>query len=205
VDFDFTEDLKTQMAYPLEVFWKYAFYKTHEERFLEESKRMELAAKAHACGVWCAANVKKCFPDLTGEDLLQRLGFRILRGEELELGAAMIFAVFKSPDEIYMGKLAEEQMPELKDIFLYHELYHGLEFQYKKEIHTSQKVVLKKIGPLSFSHFFNALSEIGAMAFAQEMVSLSYSPFLLDAVLTKETAPLTSEKIIKILDTFANV
>ena len=105
---------------------------------------------------------------------------------------------------IYMDavKKAEKflKRPEIKTVLtdrldvagllLAHELFHFVEEKYKKEIFTKQeKIRLWSLGPLHNDSSIIALSEIAAMAFAQTVTGISWSPYVMDVFLVYGYSP----------------
>ena len=65
-----------------------------------------------------------------------------------------------------------------------------MEEKYKKEIFTKQeKIRLWSFGPLHNDSIIIALSEIAAMAFAQAVTGIPYSPYVMDVFLVYGYSP----------------
>ena len=69
-------------------------------------------------------------------------------------------------------------------VILSHEIFHCLEDKYSSEIFTrTEKIRLWSLGPLHNDSGIYALGEIAAMAFAQALNHLYYSPYVMDVFL----------------------
>lgn len=68
-----------------------------------------------------------------------------------------------------------------EEILLAHELFHYVEWEKGNLSVTTERVRLK-FGPFSYRGKVQILSEIAGMAFAQELLQLTYCPFVLDRV-----------------------
>lgn len=65
-----------------------------------------------------------------------------------------------------------------------HEIYHFVEDRFAQEIYTrTERILLWKLLGLKNYSTIRTLSEVGAMAFTQELNRLRYSPFILDVLL----------------------
>jgi hypothetical protein len=74
-------------------------------------------------------------------------------------------------------------MAHTADILLAHELFHFYEFS-RPSLYTTQKNLrLWKIGPFHNDSAVPCLGEIGAMAFARELLGLKYLPYVFDVLM----------------------
>ena len=136
----------------------------------------------------------------------QAMGLEVLYPSFPENADRVLFAEFREPGNIniYMDavKKAEKflKRPEIKTVLtdrldvagllLAHELFHFVEEKYKKEIFTKQeKIRLWSLGPLHNDSSIIALSEIAAMAFAQTVTGISWSPYVMDVFLVYGYSP----------------
>lgn len=88
-----------------------------------------------------------------------------------------------------MREVLTEQL-DIKSLLLAHELFHFVEEKYKKEIFTKQeKIRLWSLGPLHNDSTIIALSEVAAMAFAQAITGIPYSPYVMDVFLVYGYSP----------------
>lgn len=185
-------------AYGPETFWLYSFEKSREKKYLELSKILQLGEQAEQCGREYALRIKKRYSTQKGTELLAQLGITWECTEETEADGRIILACFTPPDHIWLEKRVEEAAGELTDVFWHHELFHALEYRHK-EIMTRQKVKVRGNFGLPYLKGFTAIREIGAMAFAQEMSGLGYSPFLLDIGIMDAISPDDGIKIRRTL------
>jgi hypothetical protein len=72
---------------------------------------------------------------------------------------------------------------KIEDVLIAHEMFHFIEDN-NKEIYTrAAKIMLWRLGPIKYHSGLVALGEIAAMAFAKELLQLSYYPNLFDILL----------------------
>lgn len=116
--------------------------------------------------------------------------------ESLNQSDIQIFAQYIEPDVIRLNKKCIEAaktkiadiFPKYKniiceDIFLAHELFHLIEYRNPGLKTNNMKAVYVKLGGFCWSRKLLMPSEIAAMAFAEELLQLSYNPQILDVLL----------------------
>ncbi|WP_333676095.1 hypothetical protein [Muricomes intestini] len=176
----------------------YAFSREPLNGRLTDGSRRKYARLAHQTGCAQAKETKTAFPQLTMEEIIQKLNIDLKIKNIQDDGNYIMFACYMEPNQILVYKKPIQQTIELlhqkgcenlisenqmQEILLAHELFHWYEYQ-KTNLPTSQKVLsLWKIGPLENKSRLVSLGEIAAMAFAKEMLGLSYSPYTLDILL----------------------
>lgn len=160
--------------------------------------RAQLLELAHNTGVRLAGKAAREHPGMRPGEILKALGVKVVLRPESDEGARTIFACYEEPDTVTVWTRTVERAKEalreadgmrllegaeLQDILLAHELYHYYEYT-RKDLPTSQKLLtLWKIGSFAYKSKVVSLGEVGAMAFAKELLHLSYSPYLLDVIL----------------------
>lgn len=164
---------------------------THEDK-------TDMIKKANECGRMEAMKLKEEYGINTCVKYAEKLGLTISEIEEVNSKDYILFAKFNSPNIISINKnsvkKAEEIINEenlngliedvkIEDILIAHEMFHFIEMN-NKEIYTSNtKVMLWKLGPIKYDSGLVALGEIAAMAFAKELLQISYYPNLFDILL----------------------
>jgi hypothetical protein len=163
---------------------------------LTAEQKKEFAANAHACGEKLAEEVLRLAPGMQPEVYAKKLG--LIVEHDRKSGDDRLFACFSEPDHLTVfqrivdaaEKMVEEQglseilgNVRLEDVLIAHEIYHYFEFS-RPDLYTSQKLLcLWKIGKLQNRAKLVSLQEIGAMAFAQHLLHLPYSPYIFDVLL----------------------
>lgn len=67
-------------------------------------------------------------------------------------------------------------IPLLSEIVSYHEIFHGLEERFPDIYTRSQMICRKRFGLFPYQRGLSSASEIGAIHFSKQILSLSYSP-----------------------------
>jgi hypothetical protein len=130
------------------------------------------------------------------------------QGESAE--AFTMYAAYQEPDKITVYSrhaeaadrlIHEEQLgllPEAvhtAEVLIAHELYHYLE-QTTPDVYSAQKhLTLWRLGPLENRSRILCLEEVGAMAFAQELLGLISSPYILEVVMLYGQSPNRAGKL----------
>ncbi|GAB2020972.1 hypothetical protein RyT2_00450 [Pseudolactococcus yaeyamensis] len=178
---------------PDDVWEEVAFTKDLLKNKISTDLKAEMIVKARAAG---EAMAKKCqaeYPNLTIEQIIEKVGLDLTYHAEEKIGERILFAMYTPPKQIVVMKnpIMEivKAMPKwqsedaLKAIILGHELYHHLECSDPSTYTQSEKIVLWKLPFYESKSQVRALSEIAAMAFSKKMNHLDFSPALLDIVL----------------------
>lgn len=192
------EMVTTLMGLPDGVWDSYAFGREPLNGRLTDESRRSFAGLAHQTGCVQARETRAAYPQLTVEEIIQKLDIDLNIKKSQDDGNYIMFACYTEPNHILVYKKPIQQTAELlrqkgcgnlisgkqmQEILLAHELFHWYEYQ-KADLPTNQKVLsLWKIGPLENKSRLVSLGEIAAMAFAKEMLGLSYSPYILDVLL----------------------
>ncbi|HBM79265.1 MAG TPA: hypothetical protein DD426_00270 [Clostridiaceae bacterium] len=163
-----------------------------------EKEKEDIIGKAGECGRLEAAELKDKYGDRPCREYAGCLGLTISRYKDCDSKDYILFARFNSPDKIsiYMDSVnkAEEIVKrenlsglldgvKIEDVLTAHEMFHFIESR-DKEIYTrKKKIKLWNIGPIKYTSGLVAAGEIAAMAFAMELLNLSYYPGLFDILL----------------------
>jgi hypothetical protein len=165
---------------------------------ISAEQKIEFTEQANRCGKFLADEVYEMYGKIRPEAYAQKLGLTVEHISGKDDGNYTMFACFNEPDHISVFQetikqtdlLIEEQgLAELlgkvhtEDILIAHELYHYFECA-RPELYTNRRLLkLWKIGRLQNLSKVVSLQEIGAMAFAQQLLQLPYSPFVFDVLL----------------------
>lgn len=132
--------------------------------------------------------------------LAKSIGLVIKRPDMPVGGGRVLFAEFEEPSEIRIYQdaiknadraIAENGLEKyfcnasVEDILISHEIFHCVEKEHKNDIFTlNYKISLWGIGCLKYTTHIVSLSEIAAMCFAQSLLNLQFSPYVLDVFLS---------------------
>lgn len=187
-----------------EVYGKYAFSREILRGKIDDTGRSELTLQANECGREYAGRMLTAHGLVKGEPkvadkLAAALGMKVLNPRVPTGTDHVTFAQFEAPDKISIFQdgldkaaelLKDDEVRhvlgdmEIREILLAHELFHGVEEAFRKEIFTrTYKIELWAPWPLHNRSTVRCLSEIAGMAFARELLGLPYSPFVLDVFL----------------------
>lgn len=181
-----------------ERFGFYAWSREPLERKFSEDQKRDYIQKATACGKAEADRLKAEYGTGEPDVIAKKLGLKVETPEIPVGGGHVIFAQYVEPDEITVfmdavnraEALIEKQ--ELQELFpnlsvyrllLAHEIFHAVEYQNRDRIFTRTEKIELWRKPFSNRSEIIALSEIAGMAFARELLGLSFSPYLFDVLL----------------------
>ena len=190
---------------PLE-WYRYAFSREPLNGKFTDGQRRDWMEKSLACGQEYARKISGRYHTRDPKELAKAMGMEVSYPEFPEKTDRVLFAEYRIPNRvcIYMDavKKAERLLnrPEvfrvltreldISRLLLSHELFHCVEDRHKGEIFTqTEKVRLWKLGFLHNDSIVIALSEIGAMGFAQELMGIKYSPYLMNVFLVYGYSP----------------
>lgn len=185
--------------------WEYAFSRSPLRWRIPAAERLQLAERAEVCGREHAQQASSAYRSHTPAAIASSMGVEVFYSDESgpqAYGEGILFARFKEPDEITVFLdcvtranriIAENGLQDILgpvgvgDALLAHEVFHIIEMQNMKSIFTrTARVRMPIMGIFGYASRVGCLSEIAAMAFAQELLGLEYSPFLLDVLLLYE-------------------
>ena len=190
----------------------YAFARDPVNHRLEDGRRLQMIDRANECGRRQARELIARYGKLAAPEYAARLRVWIRRKDSAGVGDYPLFASFEEPDRItlYMKNVEDAREliedndlaelldhVDLEEVLLFHELFHVLEARDSSIYTRTEKIALWKLGPLRGATRLVALSEIAAMAFAQECLSIDYSPFLFDVLLPWKRNPPQAEKLYR--------
>lgn len=193
----------------------YAFSRDILNRRILPETKTEMIAKATACGKAYAQRIIREYGTRDVRVIADKLKLKIEFQSALMTGKRVLFACYTPPYTIEImeepvrraAELVQEEEPALVELFqqagimntiLGHEIFHFVEDQFAHEIYTrTEKILLWNL--LGFKNYstIRTLSEVGAMAFTQELNRLSYAPFILDVLLYYSYDAASAEKIYR--------
>ena len=190
--------IETLIGLPDHVWDAYAFAREPLAGKITPEMRLEFAKKSRNCALDYAHRVN--YNPETGdlEAVVRAQGIKLDFDIGKDGGAYSMFAKFTVPDEISICResaietdalIEEENLFEMlgdvktENVLLAHEFFHYFEFADPDAYTLKKHLLLWKLGPLKNESSIGALEEIGAMAFAQQLLGLAYSPYVFDVLM----------------------
>lgn len=207
---------------PDEAWAKYAFSREPLNGKFTDEQRVELAAKAAACGREAAVALAKEYGNRDPERLAKALGLKVDYPEMPQNATRVLFAEFVEPDKVhvYMDGVRKGEALldrpgvrhalgpqfQISKVLLGHELFHKIELEHKKDLWTNTyKIRLWELGPLHNDSGVITLGEIAAMAFTKALNNLKWSPYVLDAFLVYGYTPEAASALYEEMMGFAGL
>lgn len=186
--------------------YQYVFSREPLNGKLSDAQRRTFMEQSIACGIDYAHKISEKYGSSDPQEIARGMGMIVTYPEYPEKTDRVLFAEFREPKDIRIYKDALKKArkfqgkPEVAvllgenldigKLLLAHELFHSVEEQYKKEIYTrTEKIRLWSIGAFHYTSTLIALGEIAAMSFAQELVGIAYSPYVMDMFLVYGYSP----------------
>lgn len=198
-----------------EAWGRYAFSREILKKRIQPDQQNAMIAKAIACGKEYARRIIHQHGTRDAVEIAGKLELKVEFREVSMVGKRVLFASFAPPDQIIIMqepvdqavRLTAAEAPGIVELFtqkgiintiLGHELFHFVEEQFEQEIYTrTEKICLWNFLGWKNVSTIRTLSEIGAMAFTQELNGLEYSPFVLDVLLYYGYDAASAQKIFR--------
>ncbi len=177
---------------------RYAFSRDPLKGKVSYELRKEMIEKANECGKKEAIKLKEKYKDVPIKKIIKRMNIDYIEKNSNVTETYIMFACYNSPNKITIFKknktMVEEFIKEndlsskleyidVESVLLAHELFHHIE-ENNKDIYTkNEKVVLWKIGSYKYKSGLVCIGEIAAMAFAKELLSINYNPYVFDVLM----------------------
>lgn len=190
---------------------KYAFSREPLNGKFDDIARKELINKANDCGREYADNLRGRFGNISPQELALELNLSVDYPSKPVGGGHVLFAQFVEPNEISIFRDCIEKSSELlrdkgvaaklgnlnvESVLLSHEIFHYLEEVNKNIIFTRQeKVKLWAPKPFRNESRIVCLGEIAGMAFAKELLKMTFSPYVFDVFLTYAYNPEAASRL----------
>ncbi|MGG7143095.1 hypothetical protein ACQPVP_06475 [Clostridium nigeriense] len=177
---------------------QYAFSRDPLKGKVSEELRKKIIEKASECGKKEAIKIKEKYRDVPIKKILKRIGLEYIEKDSDGTESYIMFACYNSPNKITVFKknkmLVEEFIKEnelsskleyidVESMLLAHELFHHIEENNKNIYTKNEKIVLWKIGKYKYKSGLVCIGEIAAMAFAKELLSINYNPYIFDVLM----------------------
>lgn len=165
---------------------------------------------AHQCGMDLAHKVRQEWGAISCQEMAERLGVRVERLPMPEGTGMLTFAMFHEPDliQVFTDNAAATELliresggseflgeVDICQMLLAHELFHVLQMQHPDLYVNRKHIRLWKIGPFERHSALLSLEEIAAMAFAQEILGLPYTPYVYDVLMLLPQATMEGRKL----------
>lgn len=177
---------------------RYAFSRDPLNNKVSDELREEMIVEANECGRQEALKIKEKYPNVSIKEIAKKMNLEITEKDSNGMDSYIMFACYNSPNKItvFMKNiiLVEAFINEnslnnkldnvdIESVLLAHEIFHHIE-ENNKDIYTRiTKIALWKIGSYKYKSGLIALGEIAAMAFAKELLSLNYNPYIFDILM----------------------
>lgn len=164
---------------------------------VDSELKEEIIEKSLICGKEVAQRLKKeyGFENLT--EYLKALNIQLARKDTNGGLEYIYFGTYQKPNKItiYVENLKKGENlirdwnfklfenTKIEDIVIAHEMFHHLQEQDKTLYINTNKITLWSIGKFNYKSRLVAQADIASMAFAKEMLSLNFSPNVLDVLL----------------------
>ncbi|RDU38160.1 hypothetical protein DRW41_00900 [Neobacillus piezotolerans] len=176
----------------------YAFSRDPLNRKVIDHVKQDLIEKAIECGKHQAVQVRQNYPNHSIKEIAAKMNTKISVKDSYGTENYIMFACYNSPDSITLFKdnielvnklIQEHQLEQMleevdvEELLIAHELFHYIE-EHDADIFTkNMKITLWKLGKFEYKSRLAALSEIAAMQFAKEMLTLRFNPFVFDVLM----------------------
>ncbi|WP_059173248.1 hypothetical protein [Bacillus sp. FJAT-27445] len=176
----------------------YAFSRDPLNRKITDHLKQELIEKAIECGKQQADQVRQKYPVYSVKEIAARMNTKISVKDSYGTENYIMFACYNSPNSITLFKdnielvnklIQEHQLGsmlnqvDVEELLIAHELFHFIE-EYDADIFTkNMKITLWKLGKFQYKSRLAAISEIAAMQFAKDLMSLDFNPFVFDVLM----------------------
>lgn len=179
---------------------------------IEKNERSEMTRQAIRCGCGFAEQMMTQYKNMTAEEIMRAVHIKLVKSKSSIIGERVLFAQYTSPNEVIIMEEPLEKYAELirsvnlegvlpsvdqiRQMLLGHELFHWAEETYQETIYTrNKKITLWKLWKFENQSTVRALGEMAAMYFSQTLNRITYSPFLVDVLLTYSYNPEFSRDI----------
>jgi len=185
---------------------EYAFSRDILQNRIEEAEKSEMIQQAIQCGCDFAEWLMSEYKDMSAEEIVRSVNIRLVDSEAAVMGERVLFAQYTPPNEVMImeeplkkyGQIREKEnlqevLPsaaQIRQLLLGHELFHWVEEQYQDIIYTrKKKITLWKLWRYENQSTVRALGELAAMYFSQTLNQITYSPFVVDVLLSYSYNP----------------
>ncbi len=205
--------VQTMLSLDEEHLERIAFLNEPMAHTLSCEQKHVLAQKAQDCGRQEAVTLQNLYGARTPEQYVELCSGVIKETEEPPEEEYTLFASFERPNVVTINTANTQRSEQLiadyglrpllgdvqvRDVLLSHELYHLLESRMGKDSFVRQKhACFFEWGRLRWMRRVGCLEEIAAMAFAQQLMKLPYSPYVFNIVMLYAFHPEQALRVFK--------
>jgi hypothetical protein len=211
------EDMLIELVkIPSSVWGQYAFSRDILRNKISEEEKNRLTIKANECGYTYADKLAEKYGTKVPSTIAKALDLQISYPDIPSNTSRVTFGEFVEPNKVMIYQdnldkandlLKDRQVShilgaiQLKQLILAHEIFHYIEVKDSQNIFTqTEKLELWAPKPFHNRSTIRALGEIAGMAFAEGLLGLSYSPFVMDVFFvygySKEVAVILYDEIM---------
>lgn len=165
---------------------------------------------ARKCGMDLAHLARQKWGAISCEEMAKKLGVRVERLPMPDGTGMLTFAMFHEPDliEIFTDNAAATELlirqsggdeflgeVDICEMLLAHELFHAMQMEYPDLYVNKKHIRLWKIGPFERHSSLLSLEEVAAMAFAESLLGLGYTPYVYDVLMLLPQATMEGRKL----------
>jgi hypothetical protein len=205
---------------PYSIWGEYAFSREILRSKINEQEKKRLIEEAYECGYSYADKLAEKYGTRVPVIMAEALGLEISYPDIPTDTSRVTFAEFIEPNKVmlYQDNLDKanevfkeekvKQMIEISDVqqlLIAHEIFHYIEVKDAEKIFTqTEKLELWAPKPFRNRSTIRCLGEIAGMAFAQRLIGLNYSPFVMDVFFvygySKEVATILYDEIMELVN-----
>ena len=165
---------------------------------------------ARKCGMDLAYKVRQEWGTVSCQEMAEQLGVRVERLPMPDGEGMLTFAMFHEPDliQIFTDNAAATELliresggneflgeVDICEMLLAHELFHAMQLR-SPDLYVNRKHIrLWKIGPFERYSALLSLEEVAAMAFAETLLGLTYTPYVYDVLMLLPQATMEARKL----------
>lgn len=208
--------LSVLVKVPASAWGQYAFSREILRNRISPEEQKRLSSKAYECGYAYADQFAEQYGTRVPSVIAKSMGLEVSYPNMPSDTSRVTFAEFIEPNKVMLYKDNLEKADELlkdmevqqilglmqvKQLLLAHEIFHFIEVRDEKTIFTqTEKIDLWAIRPFHNRSTIRCLGEIAGMAFAERLMGLRFSPFVMDVFFvygySKEVATILYDEIM---------
>jgi len=197
-------------CFPEEVWISYAKAREPLTRLVSLEEYTSHFHAARKCGMDLAHLARRKWGTISCQEMADQLGVRVQRLPMPEGEGMLTFAMFHEPDliQVFTDNAAATELliresggteylgeVDICEMLLAHELFHVMQLTHP-DLYVNQKHIrLWKIGPFERHSALLSLEEVAAMAFAEELLGLDYTPYVYDVLMLLPQATMEGRKL----------
>ena len=197
-------------CFPQEVWISYAKSREPLTRLVSLEEYTSHFHAARKCGMDLAHKARQDWGDISCQEMADRLGVRVERLPMPDGDGMLTFAMFHEPDliQVFTDNAAATELliresggrevlgdVDICEMLMAHELFHAMQMQHPDLYVNRKHIRLWKIGPFIRYSALLSLEEVAAMAFAETLLGLDYTPYVYDVLMLLPQATMEARKL----------